>query len=167
MKRLYNILLVVLGVNLFNACELGYSQQKMPFQTLTDIEGKSLQGDVLSTGNTFVLVASLTCGYCLRDIPYYNELADTYAGKGMRFVVLLEDKQENIDNFRSKTGRLFFNGHWFIVPDAERFYTQIWRNNMFPEYFVYENGKQKKSFVFSNDKTKGNIEKLLDKLVVN
>jgi thiol-disulfide isomerase/thioredoxin len=137
----------------------GSVAQELPHSDLVDRYGKIYTEKELSENNVFFLVVSLGCVYCVRDIPYYNSLAEKYAGlTDVKFVVLLQNNLNTIKNYK---GRDFFSENWIVIPEARDYYSKIWKKRSFPEYIVYLKGRRHKSFAYSSPKTKAKIEKYL------
>lgn len=136
--------------------------QELPNADLVDRYGNKYTQKELAESNLFFLVVSLGCGYCVRDIPYYNALAEKYsASSDVKFVVLLENNLHTINNYG---GRDFFNDSWIVIPAAREYYSKIWKKSIFPEYIVYLQGRRDRSFAFSSTKTKYKIEDYLTHL---
>lgn len=153
------IFIQALFIVLFHSALLA---QELPNSDLVDRYGNRYTQKELSESKLFFLVVSLGCGYCVRDIPYYNALAVKYsASSDVKFVVLLENNLHTINNYK---GRDFFNDNWIVIPAAREYYSKIWKKSIFPEYIVYLNGKRDKSFAFSSTKTKSKIEDYLTHL---
>ncbi len=83
--------------------------------------------------NVVVMITSLTCGYCVLNVPFFNKLKETY--KQYEFIAFYEDAEEKILN--SKWEKL----NWKIVPNTDNGYTKFWRYEIYPEIQVYRKGK--------------------------
>ncbi len=136
--------------------------KSLPEISLTDINGNIISKAELEKENVFFLIASLKCGYCLKDIKYYNTLINKYSRlTDFKFIVLLEDDKSFIENFK-KTNE-FINEKWIIIPSAEKYYTKIWKKELFPEYITFKKGKLDKTFAFSSLQTMKRIKNYLIK----
>lgn len=123
------------------------------FSTIEDVEG-----EIKSTETVVVLIASLQCGYCIKDIPYNNGLAEKYKTTNRKFILLLEEKADAIvsNPFYKNISNV-----WMVVPDASMFYSMFWKKKIFPEVHIFYHGKLKKSFVSASSKTKERLENYL------
>ena len=138
------------------------NDKSLPEISLTDINGNVISKAELEKENVFFLIASLKCGYCLKDIKYYNALINKYSRlTDFKFIVLLENDKNYIENFK-KTNE-FINEKWTVIPSAEKYYTKIWKEELFPEYIIFKKGKLDKSFAFSNLQTMKRIKNYLMK----
>lgn len=138
------------------------NNKSLPETSLTDINGNVITKAELEKENVFFLIASLKCGYCLKDIKYYNALINKYSQlTDFKFIVLLENDEKYIENFK-KTNE-FINEKWIVIPSAEKYYTKIWKEKLFPEYIIFKKGKLDKTFAFSNLQTMKRIKNYLMK----
>lgn len=141
---------------------LSSTAQDLSKMELIDMNGKQVKQDLLTSNNVFFLVSSLTCGYCLRDMEHYNELATTYSSlTDFTFIVLMESDKEHIEKFKEK--RDFLNDKWIVIPSAKAHYTQLWKKRVFPEYLAFKNGELDKSFAFASASTKKKITRYFSK----
>lgn len=132
------------------------NKEKKIDRSLTSIEGETLTIEELKNKNVFVLINSLHCGYCRRDIPFYNEIAEKY-NHNLQFIVLLNNDADKINAYK-KDNSVFYNNHWTLIPDQMDLIEHLWEHQTFPEYFIFENGEKVKSFVNSNKITHANIK---------
>lgn len=154
MNKLICILLILFSIE--------GSNKKLPETDLIDINGTLISKKTLEKENVFFLVASLNCGYCIKDIKYYNALADKYSElTDFKFIVLLENDKNSIENF--KKTKEFVNDQWIVIPSAEEYYSKIWKKGLFPEYLIFKKGRLDESFAFSNLKTMKKIKTYLMK----
>ena len=154
MNKIFIVLTLFLSINGKN--------QNLPEMSLTDIRGNVLSKAELEKENVFFLIASLKCGYCLKDIKYYNALINKYSQlTDFKFIVLLENDKNYIENFK-KTNE-FIDEKWIVIPSAEKYYTKIWKEELFPEYIIFKKGKLDKTFAFSNLQTMKRIKNYLMK----
>lgn len=131
--------------------------QDIPRKNIISIDGKEFSQQELSNGIVVFLASSLTCGYCLNEIPFFNHLAETYAEqKNIHFVVLLDNKRRYIEEYKSKDN-LFYNQYWTVIPESFSYIKKIWKKKTFPEYHVFINGKLDKSFAYANNITRQEI----------
>ena len=138
--------------------------QSIPKNSIFCLEGKEYTKQELSEGTGLFLVSSLTCGFCLNEIPFYNHIAETYStSKNIRFVVLLDNNQKYINEYKS-LGKLFYNEHWIVSSKSMSYIKKIWIKKTFPEYHIYINGKFKKSFAYANDETRKALTEYLKSL---
>lgn len=125
--------------------------QSLPESDLIDLDEKVIRYEDLKSDTTFFLISSMTCGYCLRDIPFYNSITESLCRHNTKFVVLIENSKEDI--VRNKITRTFYNDNWIIIPDAMKMIRKIRKEKVFPEVVVFSDGQQIRSFAYSNSKT--------------
>lgn len=136
--------------------------QSFPKKSITDIKGNEYLVDDLCENKVIFLIASLTCGYCLMEIPFYNQLSKNFSHK-LKFVVLLENKTKYVDGYIDSK-ETFYNQNWIIIPKSMRTIRRIWKKKVFPEYHIYSNGKLVKSFAYSNKETREEVYSFLENL---
>lgn len=157
MKSLSKVILFVFfSINLLG--------QDIPKKSITSIDSKEYTQQELSNGIVVFLVSSLTCGYCLNEIPFFNHLAKTYAEqKNIRFIVLLDNKSKYINEYKSNYN-LFYNQYWIIIPGSLAYIKKIWKKKTFPEYHIFINGELKESFAYANKITRQEVSDYLKSL---
>lgn len=148
-KTLALLLLFVINVSVI------LHSQNLPKYTLTDLNKVTYTSDQLSKDSVLFLVSSLTCGYCLRELPFYNHLTEKYSTK-MKFVVLLENDAEYIQEFK-RSNSAFYNEKWIVIPNGLKYSKKIWKEKVFPEYHIFFNGVLIRSFAYSNANTRAEI----------
>lgn len=150
------IFFVFLSINLLG--------QDIPKNSIISLDSKEYTQEELSNGIVVFLVSSLTCGYCLNEIPFFNHLAETYTKQeNIRFIVLLENKSKYINEYKSNDN-LFYNQYWTIIPKSLPYIKKIWQKKTFPEYHIFINGKLKKSFAYANKITRQGVSDYLKSL---
>lgn len=128
-------------------------------QDIVTLNGTIISKSILEQESVFFLVVSLHCGYCIRDISFYNELSKN-SKKDIHFIALFEDDSSYINKY--KANKKFLNDRWTVIPSAGFYYEKIWIKGLFPEYLIYENGELRKSFAFSNKLTRNHIKLYLN-----
>lgn len=131
---------------------------------LLDKELKTMEGSIIKNNDieqesVFFLVMSLHCGYCIKDLSYYNSLSEKH-GENLCFIALLEDDELYINKYKAE--KLFLNEHWTVIPEASFYYENIWIKGLFPEYFIYTNRELEKPFAYSNKLTRNHIKLYLN-----
>lgn len=92
------VLRFITVVLLFTLISSAASAQLFSYKTITDINRKEYLLEDLYEEDVVFLIASLTCGYCLMEIPFYNQMSENFSYK-LKFVVLLENKSKYVEGY--------------------------------------------------------------------
>lgn len=156
------VLRFITVVLLFTLISLAVSAQFFSNKTITEINGEEYLLEDLYEEDVVFLIASLTCGYCLMEIPFYNQLSENFSHK-LKFVVLLENNTKYVEGYM-ESGKPFYDQNWIVTPQSMRTIRRMWKKKVFPEYHIYSKGKLIKSFAYSNKKTREEVYAFLKNL---
>ena len=142
---------------IFNS-SLSYSQESNSNKILSNANFQHL---IKKDDVTVVLISSLTCGYCIKDINFNNNISKQFSDKNINFVMLLE---EDLNFITREKGLKKISTNWLIVPNAHNVYKDFWELEMFPEVHVFKKGKKVTSFIDASEETKSNLVNYLKKI---
>ncbi len=110
-------------------------------------------------GYCIVLVTSAECGFCIKNIPWFNSLAEKYARR-IQMIALYESSQKKIDKLSSMfPGREVTLRKWETVPNARKIYLPLIDRETFPQIILLKNGKAVKHFIGTIQSVKEAVEK--------
>lgn len=108
-------------------------------------------------GKVIVLITSVECGFCIKNIGFYNQLSKQYK-EAIPFIALYENSHKKIYNLPHLfPGREVELQDWKVIPSARKIYKKLIEYETFPQLLFVENGVVVNRFVGTIDSVKNEI----------